>query len=104
MIIRGVAPYRLGKFLMSSIFASMTALSLLAHSVLGCCWHHTHACQDADTHEASEDLCGGHCHADRPASAYTGGQGHCHGAPAGPDDCRGTRCVFVTAERIAASA
>lgn len=99
------------------IFNSMsvvTALMMLAHSVLGCCWHHVHHdahAQESSVSTASDDIrhgvhshdaCshhhakvkaahdhvgpnfGGCCHHESPED-----EGHGHGP------CSGSRCSFV---------
>jgi hypothetical protein len=73
----------------------VTAVFLLAHTLLGCCWHHVHAC--------------GHEHG---VFALIGWEhdgdlrhGHAVGAskPSGDrhpdrDECRGSKCNFVAAK------
>lgn len=86
---------------MSPVFSSLTALSLLAHSVLGCCWHHAHACDDMGCPHATEDLGGGHCHTDLSQADGHGDQDACVLGHSGHDDCRGARCVFVSVQRMA---
>ncbi len=89
-----------GRLLMSPILSSVTALSLLAHCVLGCCWHHAHACEDAGRHVAVEDFQGGHCHPDEWTGSCLDSQDLCQATHAGHEDCRGARCVFVGALRM----
>jgi len=88
----------------SSLFSSLTAVSVLAHALLGCCWHHAHACEDAVSHGEAADLLGGHCHA--PAVSASCGCGHhsCQGDSEGPDPCHGGRCTFLRSERARAPA
>jgi hypothetical protein len=70
----------------------LTAALLALHTMLGCCWHHAHACgaacpAAADTHDDSD------CNASGPAATH----GH-HG----PHPCQGAACVFMrSADRVA---
>lgn len=82
---------------MSPILSSVTALSLLAHGLLGCCWHHRHACEEAGHQEVAPT---GHCHADALAAACSGNHDWCQMPLPGHDDCHGARCVFVGSQRI----
>jgi hypothetical protein len=88
---------------MSPILSSLMALSLLAHSLLGCCWHHAHACEDNERHEVSHDFSGGHCHANGWATDCHGDQGLCRANHAEHNNCQGTRCVFVGVLRVVVS-
>lgn len=62
----------------------LTAVTLLLHSLLGCCWHHGH-----DSSAAHEGVCLDHEHAsdhDEPADEREhSSEGHCQAA----------RCVFI---------
>lgn len=79
---------------MKALTAILVALHVLAHSVLGCCWHHGHEHSPAVSDVASCSH-GGHEH-----SAHAG---HVHGVPAGDhqqpvpasphEGCEGERCV-----------
>lgn len=82
---------------MSPLLSSVAAVSLLAHCVLGCCWHHVHACEDRGTQEASDS---GPCHAGGLGAGCPGGQDLCRTIPPAHDDCPSGRCVFVGAQRI----
>lgn len=74
---------------------SMTAAILLAHSLLGCCWHHAHACAD-DCQQS-----GIHLAASSSASDPLGCVGessrawgsHHHGT----HECLGAKCSYVGA-------
>jgi hypothetical protein len=64
---------------------------VLAHAVLGCCWHHVHACGEAHDHLA---LAGWEHHwagDDHPSA----GCADCSHRGHGRDDCRGVKCSFV---------
>ncbi len=37
--------------LMNSVSSILTLVAVLVHSVLGCCWHHEHACDFGHDHE-----------------------------------------------------
>lgn len=74
---------------MHRLISSLMAAVLLAHALLGCCWHHAHACV-MESEEPSV------CAAHRDDS---------HGAPDGSDEhdghqheCGGGTCVFVRIE------
>jgi len=64
---------------------------LLAHAVLGCCWHHAHACGEAHDHLA---LAGWEHHWDVGKHPSAGGPDCSHHGH-GRDDCRGVKCCFV---------
>ena len=81
---------------MSGLISNVAAISLLAHMVLGCCWHHRHAaCRDAAPSAAVADLHGGHIHPGSSPLQCTscpeaGGSEH-----DGRHGCGGQRCVGV---------
>jgi len=87
----------------SAILATLAAVSMLAHSLAGCCWHHTHVCEVlADS--MAIDFPGGHSHAGMLQGACSSAHDCCHGEQREPEDCQGNRCVFVTATPARASA
>jgi hypothetical protein len=84
--------------MLDRISAAATAIALLAHSLLGCCWHHAHAdgCEPASAcHAAAHHE---HHHADRPESA---GPRHDEDDP---DHRHPTLCVEPTCSFVGAAA
>jgi hypothetical protein len=83
-----------GGLILRSLLASVTAVMLFTHAVLGCCAHHIHACGDAHGSVAlggSQNHCSLSC---GDHSAESSGQAdHEHQQP-GQDDCQGSRCDF----------
>jgi len=77
-----------------NLVSSLAALSLLAHMVLGCCWHHPHpSCQKETDSVPVLDCHGGHNPPDSfsPQRApYAGSSGSEHD---GGHGCGGDRCV-----------
>jgi len=77
-----------------NLISSLAALSLLAHMVLGCCWHHPHpSCQKETASAAVADLHGGHSHPDSfplRRATYLESAGCEH---EGRHGCGGDRCV-----------
>jgi hypothetical protein len=76
---------------MHAFLSSLTAFLLAMHTVLGCCWHHAHHCEEASEAAgsvASADACD-HSHGVPIASDDDGQNQH------GRHDCQGTTCVFV---------
>jgi hypothetical protein len=72
---------------MAGLWRIVTAALFAAHLVLGCCAHHSHACEVAT-----------HSSADNPADQGTCSHSHGHLAEHGqhgPHDCQGGRCSFV---------
>lgn len=80
---------------MHAFVSHLTAAFLAAHTVLGCCWHHVHAC--------------GHEHDPLGLAGWQHGgdlrHGHSAGvsAPSGDrhpdrDECRGSKCDFLAAK------
>jgi len=75
---------------------NLTATMVLAHVLLGCCWHHHHAFGEELASTTYLDHTGVDCRG--------GGSGHvgaCDHQPAGADhshgsDCQGSHCVFGT--------
>lgn len=79
---------------MYGLVSNLAALSLLAHMVLGCCWHHPHpSCQDETSTAPVADLHGGHGHPDSSPlqrASYPEAAGCEHD---GRHGCGGDRCV-----------
>lgn len=69
---------------MKPLAAAALAASVLAHALLGCCWHHAHSA----TSQAVAAACDHHICVDQDAD---------HGTPAVPGhpDCEEDACVFV---------
>jgi hypothetical protein len=83
---------------MHRFLSNVTATLLALHTVLGCCWHHAHACAcERDnvilahrvTNIGSLDRCESH-HADM----HDDGCAPCHGHH-GRHECQGNTCVFL---------
>jgi hypothetical protein len=78
----------------SGVVSNLAVLSLLAHMVLGCCWHHAHASRQDPTSSAPvADLSGGHDHPDslpRQRASHPEAAGGEHD---GRHGCSGNRCV-----------
>jgi hypothetical protein len=86
-------------FLMLTLLIKLlTAASLLAHCVLGCCWHHAHGCNDHEAVVAEAEH--GHAHVDgrhgseHKAATHVAGfpacdgeEEHEHGTPCDEPDC-----------------
>jgi hypothetical protein len=105
--------------MLSRALASIAAFSMLAHAMLGCCWHHSHAdggvhhtvsaaCQQA----AQRDVTGRtrHAHSSHdPHHAPSHGRQH-HGdktpgdeTPPSPNPCDLDPCVYLAADRSASN-
>jgi hypothetical protein len=77
---------------------NLTAVTVLAHMLLGCCWHHRHASWSLSACTGYVDLVGADCH-NRSC-------GHEHDGPGAPTDgnhrdrdgCDDSRCVFVSGQ------
>ena len=67
----------------------ITAAALLTHMLVGCCWHHAHACEEHV--DASAELinsaveCDSHGHQHSESGDHDGDSSH--------DDCDGQSCV-----------
>lgn len=81
----------------SLLLTLLTAASLLAHSVLGCCWHHAHGCDGSDAVIVEAEHSHGHddaCEASSHETAELGGcligedpESHEHGFVCDEPDC-----------------
>lgn len=80
----------------------LATLLLLAHSVLGCCWHHAHACADDCCEEPApvsvSCACSGHGN-DRPHSDGAPSQNERHDG----HNCQGQRCSFIRVDNSPAA-
>jgi hypothetical protein len=73
---------------MIGFFRILTAATLALHLMMGCCWHHAHACELAAASDHGGATHDGHC--------SHGGCGHSHH---GTHQCKGERCSFVSLSR-----
>jgi hypothetical protein len=79
--------------MMSGLLSTTMSVFLVLHTVLGCCWHHAHACtqecattcsvESPDAHEEAA------CDHDYASSQDDGHQHHSQ------HDCQGQRCIFL---------
>lgn len=77
---------------MRAFLATLTAVLLFAHAVLGCCAHHLHAC--GESHGSIAVGSGNHRHSNSCGDHSAGTPdrtGHEH---QGQDDCQGSTCDF----------
>lgn len=82
---------------MAGLWRIVTAALLVTHLMVGCCAHHSHACEAA-THSSSD--------VDVDASGTHGECFHSPGCQAdhdqhGPQDCQGDKCSFVFRGQLA---
>ena len=68
---------------MSRLVRILTAVVLAVHLMVGCCWHHAHACESMGDVQPAHGQC-----PDSPDS----GADHSHH---GPHNCQGNPCSFV---------
>jgi hypothetical protein len=68
---------------MPRLFRIVTAVVFAVHLVVGCCWHHAHACENNDDVQPAHGQC-----ANNPDSG-TDLANH------GPHDCQRGKCSFV---------
>jgi hypothetical protein len=76
-----------------SFLSYLTAATLAMHTVLGCCWHHGHAC--GSEYESAVACHAATAHADHDADhcgSTDSNSGHQHH---GPHTCQGGKCVFL---------
>ena len=75
----------------------ITAIMLLAHVVLGCCWHHSHRCVASERTPAPESTtschAGDHVHSEAEHDPHD----HNQGLPY-QHHCDGDRCSFLPSE------
>lgn len=78
---------------MQAFVANLTAAVLFIHSVFGCCWHHSHACDRITAVAMSQSTkCCHHRH-DESDSKQQEKPGKCE------VDCEGT-CTYVVPEKV----
>jgi hypothetical protein len=92
-----------GESMVCRLVSKLTVIALAAHLLVGCCWHHAHACGHGRAWGGSGDVATADRHED-----HCGHEGHCADEPAGPDrhgrdDCEGGRCVFTSDRSTRAS-
>lgn len=77
---------------------NLTAVMVLAHLLLGCCWHHQHAFGNQPAGTGCVDSAGAGCHG--PSCGEEVGCPHhpAGGEHRGRNGCEGVRCVFVTGQ------
>src|SRR4051812_10831753 len=77
---------------MQPFVANLTAALLFIHTVLGCCWHHAHACeQQMVTVDHSAKCC--HHHQHRSDGKQHEKPGKCK------VECEGT-CIYVVPQKV----
>jgi hypothetical protein len=80
---------------MHGLFSHIAAALLAIHTVLGCCWHHSHACAQ-ECKSVTIESASAHAGHDAEHGPATDSQ-PCHNHA--PNACQGGTCVFVrTAE------
>jgi hypothetical protein len=84
---------------MHGLFSHVAAALLAMHTVLGCCWHHSHACAQECKTLAIESA-SAHAGHDAEHEPATDSQPcHNHGRSA----CKGSKCVFARTAENASS-
>jgi hypothetical protein len=81
-------------FLLRGFLGHLTAAMLAAHTMLGCCWHHAHAC--GQTHDPLAPV--GWQHHEEPHHVGAGGCFDPSAQARGREDCRAVRCDFGVAK------
>lgn len=71
----------------------LTALSLLVHLLLGCCWHHEHVCAERPAETAAVATFDGHAaiHEEAEPECCEASGEHSHPG----DSCEGSQCLTV---------
>ena len=72
---------------MKAFAATLMSAFLLAHALLGCCWHHEHGCATHGAVAHSDECCN---------------YGDCPTHDSGPCNCRiecGSVCVYISLEK-----
>jgi len=72
---------------MSRLFRILTAVVFAVHLMVGCCWHHAHACESKDDVQPTHWQC-----PDSHSGSHDGDKDH---SDHGPQDCQGSQCSFV---------
>ena len=85
---------------MYGLVANLTVATVLAHSLLGCCWHHGHADRPEQSGRQTALLSHVGCHHDGDSCSHGIPQQADHPTP---NDCDGNHCLFVTANRTLAA-
>jgi hypothetical protein len=82
--------------MLHGIAPNLTAVALLVHAVLGCCWHHAHCCPHSLSCATDANLSG-------DGAAFEQGEHDCCCSRAlaaddhhGGDGCQGVPCRFVS--------
>lgn len=90
--VRSDVPIRAdGGVVLRGLCSHLTVAVLLAHAMLGCCWHHAHACGETHDHLAMS----GWQHPSKGNDHHpAGGPDRAHHGH-GRDDCHGAKCSFV---------
>jgi hypothetical protein len=75
---------------------NLTAIMVLVHMLLGCCWHHHHTSPGEPARAMCVDPAGVDCHC--PWCGHERGCPHqpASGGHQGASGCEGSRCVFAT--------
>jgi hypothetical protein len=68
---------------MSRLFRILTAVVFAVHLMMGCCWHHAHACESQGDMQPTHEQC---------PDSHNGETGH---SQHGSQDCQGIQCSFV---------
>ena len=83
-----------------TLLRQFTAAIFSIHALIGCCWHHAHACEAGratEAYVAHAEHDGHSPHGDLTAATFHGGpcddSQHEHG-------CQGDRCFFVRAKAV----
>ncbi len=79
---------------MRTLAANLTSAALLAHALLGCCWHHQHAGSQAPACSVAAEGRQAHGPCSHADSHTCDSPGEDHEGPVGCDD---GRCMFVAA-------
>ena len=82
------------------LVANLTVVTMLAHALLGCCWHHGHADRPEQPGRQAAFLSHAGCHHDGHSCSRGTPQQEDHPTP---DDCDGSRCLFVGSTRTLAA-
>jgi hypothetical protein len=69
---------------MFKLFRILTAVVFAVHIMVGCCWHHAHACESKDDVQPTYGQC---------PDSHASGADNSH---RGPQDCQGSQCSFVS--------
>ena len=84
------------------LICNLTSVALLAHVLLGCCWHHGHRCSHQSA--AAAEVASAHDRCCAQPQEGTHSQGSVGDCGHGDNGCQGVRCVFVSDAPGAAAA